>query len=164
MKCRLEWNEHHCLLCWEVLALLNPKCLHKSYAHVWPRASGVKSVFEPVWLYLLRFKHSKITRDYNLKFMVVIFFLIYTYWQSRRTTIHHYQKHTKISNCIILALKVPNKNCSRRHFNFSLLSFKENKAWFFMRILFTWNIKSYFLWKTLKKYLWMLSAAVMIGV
>ena len=30
---------------------------------------------------------------------------------------------------------------------------------------FTWNIKSYFLWKTMKKYmyLWMLSAAVVIG-
>ena len=27
---------------------------------------------------------------------------------------------------------------------------------------FTWNIKSYFLWKTMKKYLWM-SAAVVIG-
>ena len=28
---------------------------------------------------------------------------------------------------------------------------------------FTWNIKSYFLWKTVKKYLWMSSAAVMTG-
>ena len=28
---------------------------------------------------------------------------------------------------------------------------------------FTWNIKSYFLWKTMKKYLGMLSAAVVIG-
>ena len=51
---------------------------------------------------------------------------------------------------------------------FFLLSFEENKAWFFMWILclsrgFTWNIKSYFLWKTMKKYLWMLSAAVVIG-
>ena len=27
-----------------------------------------------------------------------------------------------------LTLKVPNKNCSRRHFNFLLLSFEENKA------------------------------------
>ena len=27
-----------------------------------------------------------------------------------------------------LTLKAPNKNCSRRHFNFLLLSFKENKA------------------------------------
>ena len=28
----------------------------------------------------------------------------------------------------ILTLKVPNKNCSRRHLNFLLLSFEENKA------------------------------------
>ena len=28
----------------------------------------------------------------------------------------------------ILTLKAPNKNCSRRHFNFFLLSFEENKA------------------------------------
>ena len=28
---------------------------------------------------------------------------------------------------------------------------------------FTWNIQSYFLWKTMNKYLWMLSAAVVIG-
>ena len=34
-----------------------------------------------------------------------------------------------------LTLKAPNKNCSRRHFNFLLLSFEENKAWFFMLIL-----------------------------
>ena len=27
-----------------------------------------------------------------------------------------------------LTLKAPNKNCSRRHFNFLLLSFEENKA------------------------------------
>ena len=31
-----------------------------------------------------------------------------------------------------LTLKVPNKNCSRQHFNFLLLSFKENKAGFFL--------------------------------
>ena len=29
---------------------------------------------------------------------------------------------------LILTLKAPNKNCSRRHFNFLLLSFEENKA------------------------------------
>ena len=28
----------------------------------------------------------------------------------------------------VLTLKGPNKNCSRRHFNFLLLSFEENKA------------------------------------
>ena len=31
--------------------------------------------------------------------------------------------------------KKEKKNCSRQHFNFSLLSFEENKAWFFMWIL-----------------------------
>ena len=31
-----------------------------------------------------------------------------------------------------LTLKAKNKNCSRRYFNFLLLSFEENKAWFFM--------------------------------
>ena len=35
----------------------------------------------------------------------------------------------------LLTLKAPNQNCSRRHFNFLLLSFEENKAWFFMWIL-----------------------------
>ena len=43
---------------------------------------------------------------------------------------------------------------------FLFFSFKENKAWFFM--WFTWNIMSYFLWKTIKKYLWMLSAATQL--
>ena len=67
-----------------------------------------------------------------------------------------------------LTLKAPDKNCSRQHFNFLLLSLEENKAWFFhVNPLssrgFTWNIKSYFLWKTMKKYLWMSSAAVLIG-
>ena len=67
-----------------------------------------------------------------------------------------------------LSLKVPNKNCSRWHFKFLLLSFKKNKAWFFhvnplLSRGFTWNIKSYFLWKTMKKYLWMSSTAVLIG-
>ena len=28
---------------------------------------------------------------------------------------------------LYLTLKVPNKNCSRRHFNFLLLSFEENR-------------------------------------
>ena len=36
---------------------------------------------------------------------------------------------------VALPLKVPNKNCSRRHFNFLFLSLKENKTWFFMWIL-----------------------------
>ena len=38
-----------------------------------------------------------------------------------------------VSSCISIAfsgltLKTPNKNCSRQHFNFLLLSFEENKA------------------------------------
>ena len=65
-----------------------------------------------------------------------------------------------------LTLRAPNKNCSRHFIIFLILSFEENMAWFFM--WFTWNIKSYFLWKTMKywktmkKYLWMSSAAVVI--
>ena len=35
---------------------------------------------------------------------------------------------TSRSKVFILTLKVPNKNYSRRHFNFLLLSFEENKA------------------------------------
>ena len=35
----------------------------------------------------------------------------------------------------ILALKVPDKNCSRWHFNILLLPIEEDKAWFFMWIL-----------------------------
>ena len=35
--------------------------------------------------------------------------------------------HTK-EKCDFLNFKAPNKNCSRRHFNFLLLSFEENKA------------------------------------
>ena len=34
----------------------------------------------------------------------------------------------------VSTLKAPNKNCGRRHFNFSLLSFEENEAWLFMWI------------------------------
>ena len=50
---------------------------------------------------------------------------------------------------------------------FLLLSLEENKAWFFhvnplLSRGFTWNIKSYFLWKAVKKYL-ISSAAVVIG-
>ena len=53
-----------------------------------------------------------------------------------------------------LTLKAPNKNCSRRHFNFLLLSFEENKASCFMWILCleedSHETSSYFLWKTMK--------------
>ena len=34
-------------------------------------------------------------------------------------------------NLLTLTVKAPNKNCSRRHFNFLLSSFKENEACFF---------------------------------
>ena len=54
-------------------------------------------------------------------------------------------KHSNLWFCIIfsllyrlcsyLTLKAPNKNCSRQHFIFVLLSFEENKAWFYMWIL-----------------------------
>ena len=37
------------------------------------------------------------------------------------------KRKAKISS-IPLTLKAPSKNCSRRHFNFLLLSFEENKA------------------------------------
>ena len=40
-----------------------------------------------------------------------------------------------VQSAIGLTLKAPNKHCSRRPFTFSLLSFEENKAWFFMWIL-----------------------------
>ena len=78
----------------------------------------------------------------------------------------------------ILTLKVPNKNCSRWHFIFLLLCLEENKAWSFMWILClaedslettslilsdSLETLSYFLRKTMKKYLWMSSAAVVIG-
>ena len=67
-----------------------------------------------------------------------------------------------------LTVKVPKKHCSRRHFNFLLLSFKENKAWFFMWILCLAEdsletSSLIFPEKQWKKYLWMLSAAVVIG-
>ena len=39
------------------------------------------------------------------------------------------------SDLTLLTLKASIKNCSRRQFNFLLLSFKENKAWFFPWIL-----------------------------
>ena len=68
---------------------------------------------------------------------------------------------------LTLTLKVPNKNLQQKTLIF-FLSFEENKSWFFhVNLLpsrgFTWNIKSYFLWKTMKKYLWISSAAVVIG-
>ena len=66
-----------------------------------------------------------------------------------------------------LTLKAPNENGSRRHFNSLPSHFGENKAWFFMWILClaedSLKTSSYFLWKTMKKYSWMSSAAVVIG-
>ena len=58
-------------------------------------------------------------------------------------------KHFIFFLAYLLTLKAQNKNCSRQHFNVLLLSFEQNKAWFLGRG-FTWNIKSYFLWKTMK--------------
>ena len=43
----------------------------------------------------------------------------------------NHKKRKQISivmNTFLLTLKVRNKNCSGRHFNFLLLSFEENKA------------------------------------
>ena len=67
-----------------------------------------------------------------------------------------------------LTLKVPNKNCSRQHFTFLLLSFEQNKAWFFMWILCLAEdsletSSLIFSEKQWKKYLWLSSAAVVIG-
>ena len=46
------------------------------------------------------------------------------------------KKETRKKNAgLTLTLKAPNKNCSRRQYNFLLLSFEENKAWLFMWIL-----------------------------
>ena len=69
---------------------------------------------------------------------------------------------------IVLILEAPYKNCSRRHFIFLLLSFEENKAWFFLWILCLAEdsletLSLFFLWQTMKKYLWISSAAVAIG-
>ena len=66
-----------------------------------------------------------------------------------------------------LTLKALNKNCSRRHFNFLLLSFEENKAWFFMWILCLAEdsletSSLIFSEKKMEKCLWMSSAAVVI--
>ena len=63
---------------------------------------------------------------------------------------------------------MPNKNCSRRHFNFLLLSFIENKARFFMWILCLAqdSLKTsslIFSEKHWNFFLWMSSAAVLIG-
>ena len=75
---------------------------------------------------------------------------------------------TKLRRILILTLYAPNKNCSRRHFDFLLLSFKENKAWFFIWILCIAEdsletLCLIFSEKQWKKYLWMSSAAVVIG-
>ena len=37
-------------------------------------------------------------------------------------------EHKLLCKFTFLTLKAPNKNCSRRHFNFLLISFEENKA------------------------------------
>ena len=68
----------------------------------------------------------------------------------------------------LLTLIAPNKNCSWRHFNFLLLSFKEIKVWFFMWILCLAEdsletSSLIFSEKQWKNIVWMLSAAVVIG-
>ena len=78
------------------------------------------------------------------------------------------QQQQQITLFSVLTLKVPNKNCSRKHFNlFNFHLSKKIRLMFHVNPLpstgFTWNINSYFLWKTMKKYLWMTSAAVLIG-
>ena len=60
--------------------------------------------------------------------------------------------------------QAPNNFCSR-HSNFCF-SFQRKTAWHFMWIVwrrFTWNVKLYFLWKKIKIYIRMSSAAVVIG-
>ena len=42
--------------------------------------------------------------------------------------LHYVSFSVVISSPGALTLKAPNKNCSRRHFNFLLLSFEDNKA------------------------------------
>ena len=43
--------------------------------------------------------------------------------------VNYYNAVVQLTNfTTLLTLKAPNKNCSRRHFNFLLLSFKKNKA------------------------------------
>ena len=66
-----------------------------------------------------------------------------------------------------LTLKAPNKIATDDTLIFLLWSFTVNKAWCFMWILCLAEDSHemyYFLWKTFKKYLWMSSAAVVIGV
>ena len=54
------------------------------------------------------------------------------------TTNHHLKSYRKefasltFITWTLFALKAPNKNCSRRHFNFLHLSFEEKRARFFM--------------------------------
>ena len=42
-------------------------------------------------------------------------------------SVNEHQKRTDFTGHGV-TLEAPNNNCSRRHFNFSLLSFEENKA------------------------------------
>ena len=73
----------------------------------------------------------------------------------------------KVIRTELLTLKAPHKNCSVDILISYLYLSKKIRLDFSCESLpsraFTWNIKSYFLWKTMKKYLWMSSAAVVIG-
>ena len=48
-------------------------------------------------------------------------------YRGRKTTMQPQQQQQN-SILGLLTLKAPNKNCSRRHFNFFILSLEENKA------------------------------------
>ena len=59
----------------------------------------------------------------------------YLYIQTKLRMTFRFSCWKSCINWNTLTMKAPNKNWSRRHFIFLLLSFKENKAWFFMWIL-----------------------------
>ena len=61
---------------------------------------------------------------------------------------YHFKLFLKVLKSLFL--KAPNKNCNRWHFHVLLLSFEENKAWFFRWILCLAD-------------LWLSSATVVIG-
>ena len=74
----------------------------------------------------LRFNRLLVLRDLLFKTNIVVSYQTFSdfidFWFSGHC-------------CSKLTLKAPNKNCSRWHFIFLLLSCEENKAWFFMWIL-----------------------------
>ena len=103
------------------------------------------SVFEPLNVYCIPETHWKYS-EFKTWLLLVCF-----------------AKHSDM----MLTLKVPNKNCSRWHFNFYFYLSKKIRLDFHVNPLlgrgFTWNTKFYFLWKIMKNYLWISSAAFLIG-